>query len=150
MTHPVELSVELVPIWHRDPPQINIGIDSIQTVLLDQPRKFDFNFAGQGQHRLIIELLNKQANDTDLDRGLDKAVIVKSIAFFGISDQRFVWAGKYKPAYPEPWFSQQASPPPEILVNQDRLSWNGCWSLEFDVPVFTWIHQQLNLGWIYD
>ena len=150
MTYPVELSVELVPVWHRDPPQINIGVDSTKTVVLEHAQRFDFDFVGQGTHQLIVELLNKQDSDTDLARGLDKAVIIKSVAFFGIQDQRFVWAGKYRPVYPEPWFSQQINPPPEVLDSQDRLSWNGRWTLDFDVPVFTWAHRQLNLGWIYD
>ena len=64
MTYPVELSVELVPVWHRDPPQINIGVDSTKTVVLEHAQRFDFDFDGQGTHQLIVELLNKQDSDT--------------------------------------------------------------------------------------
>jgi hypothetical protein len=37
-----------------------------------------------------------------------------------------------------------------LLKNHTYLSWNGKWTLTFDVPVFTWIHRVQNLGWIYD
>jgi hypothetical protein len=29
------------------------------------------------------------------------------------------------------------------------MGWNGRWELNFRVPIFTWIHQLENLGWIY-
>lgn len=150
MSYPVRVRVELIPIWHQDPPEIRIGIDQAQPTVLDSARTFDYDFTGHGKHRLIIELTNKRDSDTDLSRGLDKAVIIKSIEFFGIQDQRFVWAGTYRPDYPEPWYSQQTTPPTAVLNNQDRLSWNGRWELEFEVPVFTWMHGVLDLGWIYD
>jgi len=99
---------------------------------------------------LIIELINKRDCDTELSKGLDKYLIIKSVVFFGIQDPRFTWAGTYRPDYPEPWYSQQSDPPPAILTNQDRLSWNGRWVLEFETPVFTWMHRVLDLGWIYN
>jgi hypothetical protein len=77
------------------------------------------------------------------------AVIIDSVEFFGISDPRFVWAGVYWPEYPEPWLSQQNPSPQAALTNHNYLGWNGVWRLNFDVPVFTWIHKTLGMGWIY-
>lgn len=90
-----------------------------------------------------VVFMNKPDDDPDM------AVIVDKIEFFGISDPRFVWAGVYAPKYPEPWYSQQTTEPPAKLPQQNYMGWNGKWRLDFSVPVFTWMHQTLNLGWIY-
>jgi hypothetical protein len=99
---------------------------------------------------LTVELLNKTDVDTVPDKGLDKAVIIESVSFFDIADDRFVWAGEYCPEYPEPWYSEQTVQPAPLLKSHTYLSWNGKWTLTFDLPVFTWIHRVQNLGWIYD
>lgn len=93
---------------------------------------------------LEIEFINKP----DLDQNM--AVVVDQIEFFGITDPRFVWAGVYTPRYPEPWYSQQNPVPAPQLRQQTYLGWNGVWRLDFSVPVFTWMHQTLNLGWLYN
>ena len=65
-----------------------------------------------------------------------------------IQDPKFAWAGIYRPEYPEPWASEQTNLATE-LSSHTYLGWNGTWRLTFGVPVFTWIHQVQNLGWIY-
>jgi hypothetical protein len=92
---------------------------------------------------LEVVFMNKPESDADM------AVIIDKIEFFGISDPKFVWAGVYTPEYPEPWYSQQIEKPPAELPRQNYMGWNGRWRLEFSVPVFTWMHKTLNLGWIY-
>lgn len=92
---------------------------------------------------LEVVFMNKPDTDPDM------AVIIDQVEFFGISDPRFVWAGVYTPKYPEPWYSQQAQKPAEHLYHQTYLGWNGTWRLNFSVPVFTWMHQTMNLGWLY-
>lgn len=86
-------------------------------------------------------------NKPELDHNM--AVIVDKVEFFGISDPKFVWAGVYTPKYPEPWYSQQTEKPPAQLPGQNYLGWNGTWRLDFTVPVFTWMHKTMSLGWIY-
>jgi hypothetical protein len=147
----VKLDIRLQPIWHDDPPEINIGInDDIQRIILLEEQTFHYEFIANNQSTLSIELLNKTDADTVADKGLDKAVVIESIGFFGINDNRFAWAGIYEPKYPELWYSQQTVKPEPLLKNHTYLSWNGKWTLTFDVPVFTWIHRVQNLGWIYD
>lgn len=148
--YPVKLSVTLRPVWHQDSPLIRIGInEDYDTVSLRQNTTFDFDLETSETCELIIEFLNKKDSDTVPDQGHDKAVVIDSVSFFGITDPRFVWAGVYEPRYPEPWYSQQISKPKQFLVGHTYLGWNGKWRLTFDVPVFTWIHQTQNLGWIY-
>jgi hypothetical protein len=147
----VKLDIHLQPIWHDNPPEINIGInDNIQRIILLEEQTFHYEFTANNRSTLSIELLNKTDADTVPDKGLDKAVVIKSVGFFGINDNRFAWAGEYCPAYPEPWFSEQTVRPEPLLKNHTYLSWNGKWTLTFDVPVFTWIHRVQSLGWIYD
>lgn len=147
--YPVELAVTLRPRWHQDPPRVRIGIDhNLREVDIENTvtLRFDVELARTGT--LTVELINKQDSDTVIEHNLDKAVIIESISFFGIEDPRFVWAGEYRPDYPEPWASEQTDLAP-VLKNHNYLGWNGKWTLTFDVPVFTWIHQVQNLGWIY-
>jgi hypothetical protein len=99
----------------------------------------------EGNHRIAILLHNKTDLDTDLTANKDKAIVVKSIEFFGIQSPRFVWQGMYEPIYPAHLKDQ-----PSVLQYSNYLGWNGIWYLDFDAPVFTWIHQIESLGWIYD
>ena len=99
---------------------------------------FSFNFRADDSGYLKITHFDK----TDHDH--DTAVIVKEIKFFEISDPRFVWAGVYYPEYPD-HYPDKTYP----LPGHGYLGWNGIYRLEFSVPVFTWIHQTLDLGWIY-
>jgi hypothetical protein len=145
--YPVVIDIQLRSVWHDDPPEINIGINNnIEQVLLTDNRVFHYEFVSSETSVLTVELLNK--TDVDTVNGLDKAVVIESVSFFGISDPKFAWAGIYKPNYPEPWASQQTDLKP-LLKNHTYLGWNGKWTLTFDVPVFTWIHRAQNLGWIY-
>lgn len=153
MTYQVKLAVTLQPIWHKDPPKIKIGIDDILSeITLTDTTTINFDVDAIEQCKLTIEFLNKNEHDTIPDQNLDKAVSIESIAFFGISDPKFIWAGIYEPDYPEPWATEQRDLGVVLhpqLSNCSYLAWNGKWSLTVDVPVFTWIHKVQNLGWIF-
>ena len=147
--YPVKLAVTLRPIWHQDPPRIRLGVnDSLTEVEVQETITMNFEFVSTHVGKLSIEFLNKQDSDTIVELNLDKAVVIENISFFGISDPRFIWAGEYRPNYPELWASQQKNLQ-TVLKNHNYLGWNGKWTLTFDVPVFTWIHKIQNLGWIY-
>jgi len=153
MTYLVKLTVTLRPIWHADPPKIRIGIDNdLREIVLTESTTINFEFTAIKDCQLIVELLNKTDADCIPDQGLDKAVVVESVDFFGIADPRFAWAGVYEPVYPEPWAQEQHDLGVVLkrqLCSHTYLSWNGKWTLTFGVPVFTWMHQMQNLGWIY-
>ena len=151
--YPVKIAVTLRPVWHQDPPRIRVGIDNNLTEIdLRKNTTINFDFESDSACELSVEFLNKQDSDTVPESGLDKAVIIENVSFFGISDPKFVWAGVYTPNYPEPWATQQQSQGVALkqhLTPHNYLSWNGKWRLTFTVPVFTWIHQTQDLGWIY-
>jgi len=153
MTYQVKIAVTLRPVWHNDPPKIRIGIDDVLSEMtLTDTTTINFDVDAIDKCKLTIEFLNKTNQDTIPDQNLDKAVLIESVAFFGISDPRFVWAGIYEPNYPEPWATEQQNLGVVLhpqVTNCNYLSWNGTWTLTADVPVFTWIHKVQNLGWIF-
>lgn len=98
-------------------------------------------------HQITISYINKSTVDPD------QAILIKSIDVNHIQDKKFIWAGSYRPTYPEPWATEQSQQGQQllpILTNIDCLGWEGVWVLDFTVPVFTWIHQVKNFGTIYD
>jgi hypothetical protein len=66
----------------------------------------------------------------------DKAVIVKTVNIEGYELADFIYRGRYFPRNRE-------------SMAGNYLSWNGEWRLEFTTPIFTWIHETQQLGWIY-
>jgi hypothetical protein len=152
--YPVKLDIHLQSIWHNNPPEINIGINNnIDRIILLEDQTFHYEFTTNNRSTLTVELLNKTDADTIPYKRLDKAVIIESVSFFGISDPKFVWAGVYEPKYPEPWATEQRNQGVVLkqhLSPHTYLGFNGKWTLTFDLPVFTWIHKVQDLGWIYD
>lgn len=139
--HNVKIKIRLKPVGK---PWVKVGLDNfIQVKQLETLTDFDYDVDATDSVTLTVEHFNKPNNDPTT------AVEIVGIEFFGISDPKIVWAGVYYPRYPEPWASEQTSALATQLPGQNYLGWNGVYSLTFDVPVFTWIHKTLNLGWIY-
>ena len=134
--YPVNAVIELRPIGC---PWVQVSAPGYcQQFQLTEPRKINLCFQAQGRSEIAVAQFDK----ADLDPST--AVEIVSVSFFGIQHPKFAWAGIYYPDYP-PHLQGQ----PKSLPAQTYLSWNGVWRLEFDTPVFTWMHQTLDLGWIY-
>lgn len=147
--YPVELTLKLQPVINVTAPRVIVATPhSVDILDLDTPKQLQLKFVAVGSAWLQIDFVNK--NYAESNHGHDMAVIVESVSFFGIQDPKFVWAAQYRPIYPEPWFSEQIAKPNEVVQPATYLGWNGSWRLDFDVPVFGWMHQVLNLGWCYD
>lgn len=134
--HPVEMKLTLAPVqqpWVT----VKVGDYSITQQLLTTT-DFEFKFSATDQAILIVDHHDKSDQDPDT------AVVVQHIEFYGISDPRFVWAGTYYPRYPAHCTDQKLS-----LPGQNYLGWNGRYVLTFQVPVFSWMHQIMALGWLY-
>lgn len=134
--YPVRMQVTLEPVGQ---PWISIGCagHSITKQLLIS-EQFDFDFQAAG--RVTLKIAHFDKADTDPTT----AVIVKQIGFFNIVDPRFVWAGVYVPEYPS-HYQDRTTP----LPGQGYLGWNGVYTLDFSVPVFSWMHQTMAMGWLY-
>ena len=136
-------AVTLIPVLGIKSPEVVVAVPGTsQRHTLNTVKRIELEFnASIGWIQILFD--NKPQSDHSM------AVIVDQVEFFGITDSKFVWAGVYIPDYPEPWYSQQATKPADKLLQHNYLGWNGCWRLDFDVPVFTWMHRTLNLGWLY-
>ena len=131
----VKLSLKLRPI-NQPRVLINVGGKSVDQTLT-HTQNFEFDFFAHDQAVINVHHVDKQDSDPTT------AVEIVSVSFFDITDPQFVWAGVYKPEYPVHLTG------PRELPGQHYLGWNGVWQLEFSVPVFAWMHQKLNLGWLY-
>ena len=137
----VKLSVALTPVGE---PWVRVSAPGFSRYTqLREPTHIHMQFQTTNTcETLTIQHVNKADHDATT------AVIIDSVSFFGIQDPRFAWAGVYRPDYPEPWASEQDNLAPELSPHT-YLGWNGCWSLDFGVPVFAWMHQIQGRGWMY-
>ena len=143
----VNIEVALVPVIHKTIPRITYGYDDtvINTMDLEIPClvSLDHDFT-KGTHSFWVEFLNKDYTESKPDSGIDMAVDIKSVAIHDIRLDRLKWAGKYYPEYPADYPDKNP-----VLQPHTYLGWNGRWVLEFETPVFTWIHRLEELGWLY-
>ena len=121
--------------------------DQIQSHTIDCPTWVIFNLelTTSDTVSLSVEHYGKTIKDTDVEGNRDTAIIIEEIRINGISDQKFIWAGRYRPDYPAHY-----EPKATELKNISYLGFNGIWKLDISAPLFTWIHQIQDLGWIYD
>ena len=150
-TYQVNLSVLIKPIWFNGPPTIKIGLNGItEDITLDKETWFNYNYTSKATTDVLqIEFYGKTDADTDMVNNKDTAIIIEEVKFNGIASPRFAWAGVYTPNYPLHYIKDNPTVA-DTLTPCTYLGWNGIWTLEFTVPVFTWIHKVEGLGWIYD
>lgn len=110
----------------------------MQEFVIEQEQWIIFKIQGDGPVKLSIEHYGK------LDSDPSTALIIEEIKFNEILDPKFVWAGTYSPNYPKHMTGASE------LKYHNYLGWNGVWTLDFTLPIYTWIHKTLDLGWIYD
>lgn len=155
-TYGVTVDVHLKPIsWNRHP-TIKVSLnDQVKDVTVDREMTVSFVAEAQqgDQFTLSVEHYGKVPDDHDVTNNLDTAVVVDRITLNGIDSRRFVWEGIYEPQY-DPGYVEEYRRNGMELQRQVRhcnyLGWNGVWSMQFTAPVFTWIHNLENLGWVYD
>jgi hypothetical protein len=114
--------------------------DQTRELIVAQESLVHISCQGQGTRTLLIEHYGKTDDDPST------ALIVEQIKFNEITSPQFVYQGVYTPNYPKHLLYSNEGP----TLQQNYLSWNGVWHLDFTLPIYTWIHKTLDLGWIYD
>ena len=114
--------------------------DRAQELIVDQESWVHITCRGHGPRRLLIEHYGKADADPST------ALIIEKIKFNEITSPRFVYQGVYTPTYPKHLLDSNKG----STLQQNYLSWNGVWTLDFTLPIYTWIHKVEDLGWIYD
>lgn len=138
MAIPVKIALTLTPVQQ---PWIKITAPNYQYQgQLTQTTVFEIEFETLERcHSICVEHQHKSDQDPHT------AVIIDSVSFFGIADPRIAWQGVYYPSYPDHYPTKTP-----VLPGHTYLGWNGIYQLDFDVPVFTWLHRVMHLGWLYD
>ena len=135
-TYSVNINILLTPVG-RPHCRVTLG-DHVQDVHMKELTWINFQVSGLGPMQLNIEHYGKRDSDPTT------AVVIEKITFNEITSPKFVWEGLYRPNYPSHMTGDSE------LKYHNYLGWNGMWTLDFTLPIYTWIHQVENLGWIYD
>jgi hypothetical protein len=145
------VEVDLIPTYHASAPEIKYGINGLthHLILSEKTTIVVEDQLPLGKHHFAFDFFNKTDADCDLAQGLDKFITVSSVKIGGLVLPRFLWITEYEPRYPEPWYSEQESKPPQIQSAATVLGFNGTWRLPFESPIFPWIHQLESMGWIW-
>jgi len=145
-----DISLLLEPKFYDDLPYVVVKIDDI---ILFDGRLYNgsgITYHGDlsiGDHTISVMFNNKKDDECDLTCGLDKAVIVKGVRFFGIGSKKIRNKGIYTPDYPTQYaLDHNLEKTPQTY---GYMGWNGVWELSFRVPIFSWLHEVEQLGWIY-
>ena len=147
------LSVTVAPANQISFPVIIVGLDN-QTIFkgkLTETKTFTIDQdLCVGQHKFWIKhLLSNNDQLSFCQRGSR----ITEIRAGNISTDRMRWAGEFTPVWSEPWASEQRAQGIELqqkISSCDHLCVNGEWVLNFTTPIYSWIHQLENLGWVYD
>jgi len=146
----IKIKILLEPIYQDVAPQIIYGIDT--NILSQQSIRYAQEIVintklSLGSHRFFLELVNKDYAANKKDR--DMHIKIKHIGFQEM-EENFHYFSKYRPMYPTQWLQQQKEMgkewPETILSN--HIGWNGTYYIDFETPVYRWIHRKLNLGWL--
>jgi hypothetical protein len=143
----IEFDICLKPLWWKTQPEVTYGINdlTINTIQIQNYTTLRLVYPlAPGEHKLWVTFNNKDYNESLLDQGLDMAVEIDSVGIEGITVDRFKWAANYYPDYPADYPDKQ-----KVIKSATYLGWNGRWELPFTTPIYTWIHQLENLGWLY-
>lgn len=142
----IQICVEVEPIAVNNSPIIAYGSNNNKPKIVKLERLTKLDFSNDylfGENTIWIDFFNKKSNDPST------AIEIKYVIIEGIVVDRFKWAAKYTPKYPEPWASTQTNLE-SVIESATQLGWNGRWELAFTAPIFTWIHQLEHLGWLYE
>lgn len=135
--YPIEIGILLTPVGN---PYCKITVDDqlYYDIQVTTQRWLTLQAQGVGPKKLQIEHHSKDNNDPTT------ALIIEEIKLDSISSPKFVWEGLYRPSYPRHMTGDSE------LKYHNYLGWNGIWTLNFTLPIYTWIHKVEGLGWIYD
>ena len=138
-----KVRVKLKPITETRAPQCEVTVGYVTKMLtLDQEQWVDIQIHPDKDSEVDIVVKHHGKTEEEFKSGQDLAVIVEELEINGISDPKFVWAGKFYPIYPR-WEQDQGP------IDTNYLGFNGEWKLSISIPAYTWIHKTLDLGWIY-
>lgn len=148
----IKLGLVLSPVWWDELPEYRVDFNGVQIAggFLNKTTTFDWKLPALDKNTLSVHFLNKKDSDTQGDK--DKAIVIDKIIIEDFDFYSFIAAGRYTPQYPDGYYryAKEHNLTVEAVLTQNYLSFNGEWQLNIDWPVFSWIHQTENLGWLHE
>lgn len=147
----IRIKLDLQGCYNDIIPEIGISIDdtSIRKLRLDQlndPLLIDIALT-PGTHKLSINFDDHMAIDQDPTIAIE----VRSLKFQYLTDEFNIYSF-YRPIYPEHWIKENLEQGRRLdpVIHSNHIGWCGQWYINFKTPIYTWIHRQLNMGWLLD
>lgn len=136
----IEVALDLSSEYWKDVPLARVYIDN--NLIFDAPVKEPtvVKWSGildEGNHRLIVELYNKDVHQTVVENGKiikDQILNIDNISFDEIN------IGFLKHTLSKYYPNTNTENPLTMCVN---LGWNGRWELEFTTPVYIWLLENI-------
>lgn len=141
----VKIKIELKPLIVKTIPNVKIMIDGHThfDLFLSKPSTHRINASlERGKHKLRIIFTNK--NYREISRDKDMAIKVAHVGFQNLEDN-FHSSSFYRPIYP---MDIDTDAKQSEIIHSDYLGWNGEYFINFETPIYHWIHEKLNLGWL--
>lgn len=128
----VRITINDTLITHRHLDQFNVPLLIDMTVM-------------PGKHTLSIELNDHEA----LKQDPKIAIEVTSLKFQNLPNEFSIYSC-YQPIYPEHWITENLAQGRmlEPVIHSNYIGWCGRWWIDFETPIYTWLHKKLNLGWL--
>ena len=156
-TEKLKFKLELYATMWDKPPVADIKIDEKSyfkeeiASTNDKPTiiEFEHELEEGKSYSLIIDRLGKHVSQCKVKDGKivkDQLLHIKSIEIDEIDIGGLVYEGVYRPAYPEPWATQQTETGnklPITLKNVTQMGHNGTWTFTFSSPFYMWLLENL-------
>ena len=133
--HRFNIEIDVEPVEGLTFPKITYGITGINLIerTIDVPTTITYtHLLPAGDYTFELNMINKHRNDPTM------AVDIKLIRVMEIENYQFIYNSVYSPEGRE------------VLHAHNYICWPGKWQMNFSSPIYTWIHKQLDLGWIYE
>jgi hypothetical protein len=151
MSEEVEVVITLSSEWHMKPPKIKVYVDDqlFEECYLEEKdienKNREFKWVGnveEGTHKIRIDMLEKVPQFTKIDdKGnilQDQLLYIKEVSIDQIDLGHLVY--KNCKFYPDKKFHPDLN---DILPNLNCVGYNGTWELEFSVPTYIWLLENL-------
>lgn len=141
---PIDISITLSSNFWQDPPRAKVYINSdlIFDDKITQPT--DVKWLGnlsEGKHKITVELLDKNKYQTIIENNKitkDQLLNIDSCSFDDIN------IGFLKHTLSKYYPDQTQHKGAPLLVNDCvNLGWNGKWELEFSIPIYIWLLENI-------
>lgn len=137
----IDVAINLSSDFWKDPPKAKVYIDDtlIFEGSITSPEEIKWNGElVEGNHKLIVELFDKDKYQTILENGKivkDQLLNIDTISFDEID------IGHLKHTKSKYYTGQKENT--EIITHCVNLGWNGKWELEFTTPIYMWLLENI-------